>query len=63
MQLHVRVPAQWWAWWATVRVQRQRLAAARAAKRRAELMACCGYVSDRWLQSNHYAAGKRRGEE
>jgi hypothetical protein len=35
----------------------------REQRRRAELTACCGSVSTRWLQMNHYDSGKRRGGE
>jgi hypothetical protein len=47
-------------WLVRWRVRQQTRAAVREHRRRAQLAACCGQMSSRWLQTNHYQSGQRR---
>jgi hypothetical protein len=47
-------------WWVRWRIRRRARAFAREYRRRAQLVSCCGPMSARWLQTNHYLSGQRR---
>jgi len=49
-------------WWRFRRARARTRAMAREQRRRAELTACAGYVSPRWVQAHHYQSGQRRDE-